>query len=160
MKDKKATIFAQVPSAMVRSSAFSPDGHWLAYSSSEMTLNSRVWVQPFPNTTGAKYPILEFGQPMWSPDGKELFYNSGPGQLSFVSITTKPGFEFGPASRVPAAVTNNNPLRAPRLWDMTRDGKLLIAVSADQAHAGTAAPPQIQVVLNWFHELQERVPVN
>jgi hypothetical protein len=39
-------------------------------------------------------------------------------------------------------------------------GKFLIAVSADQAHIGTAAPSQIQVVLNWFHELQERVPLN
>jgi Tol biopolymer transport system component len=66
LKDKKATVFAQASSAMVRSSAFSPDGHWLACSSSEMapTPNGRVWVQPFPNATGAKYPILEYGHPM------------------------------------------------------------------------------------------------
>jgi serine/threonine-protein kinase len=158
-KDKKATIFAQAPSAMVRNSSFSPDGRWLAYSSSEMTTTSRVWVQPFPNPTGAKYPILEYGHPMWSPDGKELFYNSANGQLSVVSITTKPGFEFGAASRVPGVITTTNPLRTPRLWDITRDGKFLIAVSTDQA-SGTVAPAQIQVVLNWFHELQERVPVN
>jgi hypothetical protein len=126
-----------------------------------MTTLSRVWVQPFPNATGAKYPILEYGQPMWSPDGKELFYNSGAGQLSFVSITTKPSLEFGAASRVPATVPNSNPLTTPRVYDIARDGKFLIAVPADQAQGGTALPPsQIQVVLNWFHELQERVPVN
>jgi serine/threonine-protein kinase len=160
LKDKTATVFAQAPSANVRNSAFSPDGHWLAYSSSEMTTLSRVWVQPFPNATATtKYAIFEYGQPMWSPDGKELFYNSGVGQLSFVSITTKPSFAFGAASRVPATVQNSTPLTTPRLYDITRDGKFLIAVSADQAQGGTTAPPQIQVVLNWFHDLQERAPV-
>jgi Tol biopolymer transport system component len=159
LKDRKATVFAQAPSAMVRSSAFSPDGHWLAYSSSEMTTTSRVWVRPFPNPTDAKYPILEFGHPMWSLDGKELFYNSGPGELSFVSVTTTPSFEFGPASKLPFSIPNNSPLTTPRSGDFTRDGRFLIAVSADQAQGGTAAPPQIQVVLNWFHDLQEKVPV-
>jgi Tol biopolymer transport system component len=48
LKDKKTTVFAQAPGAMVRSSAFSPDGRWLAYSSNEMRPSGlpRVWVQP------------------------------------------------------------------------------------------------------------------
>jgi Tol biopolymer transport system component len=160
VKDKKTTVFAQSPSEMVRNSAFSPDGHWLAYNATEKsTAGARVWVQPFPNTTGAKYPIFEFGQPLWSPDGKELFYNSGPNQLSFVSITTKPSFEFGAASKVTGQVPNTNPLTTPRLVDIARDGKFVVALPADQAHSGASAPPQIQIVLNWFRELQERVPV-
>ena len=158
IKTRKATVFAQAPSANIRSSAFSPDGHWLAYSSGETLVNSRVWVQPFPNTTGAKYPLFEYGQPFWSPDGKELFYNAGAGRESVVSITTKPNIAFGAASRLPAGLPTTNPSTTPRLIDVTHDGKFLLPVSADQA-AGTPAAPQIQVVLSWFTELQERVPV-
>jgi Tol biopolymer transport system component len=158
LKEKKSAVFAQVPSGMIRNSAFSPDGHWLAYNEG-ISRSAQVWVQPFPNTTGARYPILEFGQPFWSPDGKELFYNSGPGQLSAVSITTKPGFAFGPASRLPQGLPNANPTTTPRLVDVTRAGKFVLPVSADQTQSGTPAAPQIQVVLNWFTELQQRVPV-
>jgi Tol biopolymer transport system component len=158
LKDKKATVFAQAPSAMVRNSAFSPDGRWLAYNSSEMGLLSRVCVQPFPNTTGARYPIVDYGQPFWSPDGKELFYNAGPSRYGVVSITTKPGFSFGTASALPAGLPNDSPLQNPREIDITHDGKFLLPVSADQT-GGAHDARQIQVVLNWFTELQQRVPV-
>jgi WD40 repeat protein len=157
IKDKKSTAFAQTPSRMIRNSAFSPDGHWLAYNGSSGSSMPQVWVEPFPNTTGAKYPILEYGQPFWSPDGKELFYNSGPGQLSAVSITTKPGFAFGPASRLPQGLPNASPLTSPRLVDVTRDGKFVLAVAADQTPSGTPAAPQIQVVLNWFEDVKQKM---
>jgi Tol biopolymer transport system component len=161
LKDKKPIAFAQTASKMIRNSAFSPDGHWIAYSESitATATRSQVWVQPFPNTTGARYPILEFGQPFWSPDGKELFYNSGPGQLSVVSITTKPGFAFGAASRLPPGLPNANPLTSPRVVDVTPAGKFVLPVSVDRTQSGISAAPQIQVVLNWFRELQERAPL-
>jgi Tol biopolymer transport system component len=161
LKDKKAMAFSQTASKMIRNSAFSPDGNWIAYSESitATATRSQVWVQPFPNPTGAKYPILEFGQPFWSPDGKELFYNSGPGQLSAVSITTKPGFAFGAASPLPPGLPNANPLTSPRVVDVTPAGKFGLPVSVDQTQSGISAAPQIQVVLNWFRELQERAPL-
>jgi hypothetical protein len=76
-----------------------------------------------------------------------------------VSITTKPSFAFGPASTLSSAGSNTNPLTLPRQIDITRDGKFVLPVFADQRQTGTLATPQIQVVLNWFRELQERVPV-
>ena len=60
-----------------------------------------VFVQPFP-ATGAKSQVsanAEAGHhPGWSSDGKELFYNPGPGRpMTVVTVTTTRGFAFGAA---------------------------------------------------------------
>ena len=124
-------------------------------------------MQPFP-ATGATYqvPVVEQGgyrHPRWSPDGKELFYMIG-GNVRFrvAGVATQPDFAFG----------NSSPLPKPSFWldnagDLTRqydvmpDGQRFIvrisAGSAGQADAG--GQTQIQVVLNWFEELKQRVPV-
>jgi Tol biopolymer transport system component len=157
LKDKKATIFAQTPSALVAFSAFSPDGHWLAYESDETkALTYQVWVQPFPNPTGARYPIFQYGQPFWSADGKELFYNAGPGgQMAVVKVTTRPSFAFGVATPLPLGLLNRSPATYPRNYDITRDGKLIGVINSERGQAGTAAGSEIEVVLNWFSELQQ-----
>ncbi len=56
---------------------FSPDGHWLAYASDE-TGHFEVYVQPYPGP-GGKLQISADGgmEPMWNPNGRELFYRSG-----------------------------------------------------------------------------------
>ena len=58
---------------------FSPDSNWLAYVSNESGRN-QVYVRPFPEPE-VKWLISEEGvgggQPVWSPDGRELFYRSG-----------------------------------------------------------------------------------
>ncbi len=45
-------------------------------------------------------------------------------------------------------------------YDMSPDGeRLLMVFPADQADSGEASRSQINIVLNWFEELKERVPV-
>ena len=77
LKDEKETPFAQVPSKFLGRSVFSPGGEWLAYQSNEATMND-IFVQPFPSTgTGTMYQVSKDGNnhhPLWSRDGKELFY--------------------------------------------------------------------------------------
>ncbi len=47
-----------------------------------------------------------------------------------------------------------------RDYDMSPDGeRLLMVFPADQSDPGEPARPQINIVLNWFEELKERVPV-
>ena len=75
LDDKKATLFSEKAGLP----AFSPDGRWLAYQSEE-TSPRQIFVQPFP-ATGAKYPVVPGGQPFWSHDAAELFYNPGPAQI-------------------------------------------------------------------------------
>jgi eukaryotic-like serine/threonine-protein kinase len=158
LNDKKATVFAQAESKNVARSAFSPDSRWLTYQSNEMGRN-QIWVQPFP-ATGAKYLIVDGGQPFWSLDGKELFYNAGAGLTAVVNITTRPNVAFSEAMSLPRGLTNRNPANYPRNSDITPDGKHFIGViDAVQTQSGSQSAPQIQVVLNCFSELRQRVPV-
>ena len=46
----------------------------------------------------------------------------------------------------------------PRNYDIARDGsRFIIVVAADDAVTGTNAE-RMQVVLNWFEEIKQRVP--
>jgi hypothetical protein len=48
----------------------------------------------------------------------------------------------------------------PRPYDITPDGKQFVAVfPASEASSGERSHPEIRVTLNWFRELQQRVPV-
>ena len=57
--------------------AVSPDGRWLAYTSSEFGRND-VFVRPFPGP-GAAVQLSEHGgvEPVWARDGRRLFYRTG-----------------------------------------------------------------------------------
>jgi WD40-like Beta Propeller Repeat len=121
-----------------RYSAFSPDGRWFAYVSGEATGASgfQVFVQPFP-PTGAQYQITTEGgsNPVWSPDGKQLFYNTvagptqtaAPGKLVAVDIRTEPSFSFG--KPVPIPITGAILGGAGTNYDITPDGKHFVAHS-------------------------------
>jgi hypothetical protein len=46
-------------------------------------------------------------------------------------------------------------------YDITEDARqFLVVVPANQAESSQFAVPQIIVVLNWFEELKERMPVD
>jgi serine/threonine-protein kinase len=161
LREKKATVFAQAAGKLVERSMFAPDGLWLAYESSESSANGQreIFVQPFP-ANGTKYQISkgEGTSPLWSPDEKDLFYATvGVGFVS-THIATKPTFTFGNPISMPLPAKLSAPA-FPRNFDITPDGNKFLAVVDPLQAEQTAVAPQIQVVLNWFRELQERVPV-
>jgi Tol biopolymer transport system component len=162
VQDKKSTVFAEKVSTFIGRAAFSPDGQWLAYQSTEAgTRTTQIFVQPFP-PTGAKYPVVRGGHPFWSPDGKELIYNPAAGQIGAISITTKPTFAFGEPVSLPGGtggLQSKNPMTDPRLWDFAPDGKQLIGVADANTSPASTGGLQIQVVLNWLSDLKQRVPV-
>ena len=61
---------------------FSPDGKWVAFVSDESG-GGEVYVAPFPNT-GQKIRVSTAGgdEPLWSKDGKEMFYIEGQYMVS------------------------------------------------------------------------------
>ena len=155
LQDRKDSIFAEGPSP--QHAVFSPDGKWLAYHSFE-TARTDVWVQPFPSSSGPQQ-VSKDGAflPFWSWDGKELFFNSRAGGLVAVDVRTQPGFTFGLPVPIPVRFFTPAPT-LPRNIDVTPDGKRFVAVVAPD-QSGTLAAQQLQVVLNWFSELQQKVPV-
>ena len=60
------------------SAKFSPDGRWVAYSSTESGDEPQIYVQPFPGL-GPKLQISNAGgtDPMWRRMGGELYYREG-----------------------------------------------------------------------------------
>ena len=137
----------------------SPDGNWMAYRSAESG-RSEIYVRPFPDVAGGKWQISTEGgnYPAWSPDGRELFYNVGPTVMG-VTVETEPTFSAG----IAAPLVEGNYVYAlgqGRNFDISPDGRrFLMLKNVGDIGTEEAAPPQINVVLNWFEELTERVPL-
>jgi Tol biopolymer transport system component/predicted Ser/Thr protein kinase len=134
---------------------FSPDGRWLAYISNESGRNE-IYVQPYPGP-GGKWQISAEGgtEPVWNPNGRELFYRSGDKMMA-VEITTQPSFSAGKPRMLFEGQYQPTPATAAN-YDVSPDGqRFLMLKPSEQAQA---AQTQINVVLNWFEELKRRVPV-
>ncbi len=150
-------VFVDLPESNQLGSVFSPDGAWVAYHSDDESGDRvEIYVQPFP-PTGAKSQITQTGGawPIWSPDGSQLFFRRG-NRLNAVDIETTPAVTFGGPQPIPVRlVVGGRPL------DIMPDGERFVVVSmAEVINAGEqSAPDQINIILNWFEELKERVPV-
>jgi Tol biopolymer transport system component len=132
---------------------FSPDGRWVAYSSNESGKNE-VYVAPFPGP-GGKWQISTVGgtEPAWNRNGRELFYRSGDKMMA-VDIATQPGFSAG----APRTLFEGQYASAPfptTNYDVLSDGQRSLMVKPSEQEAATT---QINVVLNWFEELKQKVP--
>jgi Tol biopolymer transport system component len=158
--DRQMRPFVEADKQIQIHSAFSPNGHWLAYMSTEQGF-SKIFVQPYPKTD-AKYQVTtDLGSfPLWSSDGTQLFYINGSG-LFVVDVRTEPALSFGKPSPVPLAGMLQPPIS---MWDfdIRKDGKFVVVVpDATPAPTASSQKPalQINVVLNWFEELKQRAPV-
>jgi eukaryotic-like serine/threonine-protein kinase len=131
---------------------FSPDGHWVAYASTESG-RSEVYVIPFGGGTG-KWQISSAGgiSPVWRRDGKELFYWSADNSLMSVSITLRTGeVEVGEASML---ARWNNPIGNIGIsspYDVVLDGQRFIGISV-----GRQPSRPITLVTNWTAELKHQ----
>ena len=150
---RKAQPFLRTP---LNESAprFSPDGRWLAYISDESG-RFEIYVQPYPGPGGKWQVSTEGGtEPVWNPNGRELFYRSGDKMMA-VEIATQPSFAAGNPRMLFEGQYVPTPGTVPN-YDVSPDGQcFLMLMPTEQAQA---APTQINVVLNWFEELKQKVP--
>jgi eukaryotic-like serine/threonine-protein kinase len=126
---------------------FSPDGHWVAYSSDESG-RFEVYVRSFTiNSAGTavelgdKWPISDRGgrEPRWRGDGRELYYQSiADRRLMAVKIATHPAFRAEPPQALGVVTFRES------VWDSAADGKRFLRLAAK-----TARPEPYTVVLNW-----------
>jgi serine/threonine-protein kinase len=128
---------------------FSPDAKWIAYISNESG-QYEVYVRPFAGRTAGtdgKIRISAEGGdfPVWSRDGKELFYMSGDRQLHAVSMAGLGRTAPVPSTLFNACNTTGVPLQGNSYmipYDVAPDGRFLIECT-------TADPGKFEVLLNW-----------
>jgi Tol biopolymer transport system component len=131
-----------------RAVALSPNGRWLAYVSDESG-QDEVYVSPFPEA-GGHWMISSGGgrEPVWSHDGRELFYRSGASLIS-VAVVTEPAFSVGTRQ-----VLFERPLSTyanAAAYDTHPDGDRFVMMTSGEGSTS------LVVVLNWFEELRRRM---
>lgn len=111
-----------------RTPEISPDGRWLAYSSSE-TGRSEIVVVSFPNAGEARWPVSVGGgaEPLWSRDGRELFYRNGRRELVSIRVETHGTFSIG-ATSVVFPDRDYLSLGFRRQYDVTPDGQRFLMI--------------------------------
>jgi Tol biopolymer transport system component len=150
--DRTPQVFLKTPSNE-RNPRFSPDGRWLAYESNESG-RFQICVRPFPGPGGTSQISTEGGtEPVWSRDGRELFYLNGDKMMA-VDIVTRPALAPG-SPRLLFEGRYETSVTFTSSYDVSLDGRrFLRAQPTEPVQAAT----QIQAVINWSEELKQRVP--
>jgi Tol biopolymer transport system component/predicted Ser/Thr protein kinase len=152
LKDRKPQPFLRSPSNET-APRFSPDGHFIAYASDESG-RWEIYVRPYPGPGGRWQISTEGGtEPAWNPKGRELFYRSG-NKMMAVEVTTQGTFSAGK----PKMLFEGPYVPSPRSfqdYDVSPDGQRFLMLKANEQ---AQAAEQINVVLNWFEELKQKVP--
>jgi hypothetical protein len=99
--------------------------------------------------------------PLWSPDGRELFYRNANNEIMAVSVETEPVFKAGNPEMLFQAPDFGYSFADLNNWDISHDGKrfLMMKLATIESTEETSRPT-INIVLNWFEELKERIPVD
>jgi serine/threonine-protein kinase len=155
------------PELLVRSSAanvdpaFSPDGRWIAYSSTDsgpyqIYVRASTADGAAPSSGKWQVSTVPGRYPIWSRARKELFYQSFDGHIMAAEYTLD-GHTFRPGtprrwSETPIFVMPNRSL------DLAPDGQRFVVFPAeDRQEAGSL---HATVLLNFFDELKRRVSAN
>jgi serine/threonine-protein kinase len=152
-------------SASESNPALSPDGRWLAYQSTEDG-SSQIYLRPFPDVAASRQKVSTAGgtRPLWSRDGKELFYyvditrGNPVAAIMAVPVTLGDQVRLG----IPTAVVQGDlarPRNAGVHYDVSSDRKRFLLLKDVAPPSGqTNQTPTLVVVLNWLEELKARVP--
>jgi len=129
---------------------FSPDGHWVAYTSNESGL-SEIYVIPFPpSSTGGKWLVSRGGgvQPRWNRNGKELFYISPDSKMMAVQVGTQPVFHAGtPQALFESEIVDTGIRNGEISWDLAPDGNRFLIITPS-----STGNSSLTVALNWRQE--------
>ena len=134
--------------------AFSPDGRWLAYSSSE-TGRYEVYVSPFPDVQSAKIQVSTQGGvlPRWNPRGGELFFIDATGDLTVARVSAASGFSVTRVDRL----FSTSRLGSTSIYDVSPDGRRFLMLDGSSG-SGDASAGHIVVVPNFAAELRRKLP--
>ena len=126
---------------------------------SDRTGDQEIYVQRFPELDGEQLVSRGGGTyPVWSPDGRELFYYLSLVALMAMPIETGPNLQAGIAETLfdPAAFIVSPSFRH---FDVSPDGRRLLMIRRTGA-ATNEGELEIVLILNWFEELKRLVPID
>ncbi len=122
---------------------FSPDGRWFAYESDESG-RAEIYVRQFPGP-GGRWQVSTAGgsEPVWSADGREIFYLDAGEKLVAVAVRTADAF----TAALPEV------LFEPRLFQRVQRNRYVVAETGDRflilSPLESQTIPPMTVVLNW-----------
>ena len=139
---KMTPLFA-APVAGASAAALSPDGRYVAYTSTE-TGTDEIVVETFPTGRG-KWQVSVAGgmTPVWSRDGRTLYFAAGDGLMA-VDVNTRDVFRGG----VPRALfTGPYVLHTviQRNYDVGPDGRFVLV----KRQVGASKPGELVVLDGW-----------
>ena len=92
-------------------------------------------------------------EPLWSSDGRELFYRQGDAVMA-VAVETGAEFSFSAPQALFAGRYVQHVGQNSRAYDVARDGRFLMILAEGEP---VAAPANIVVVQNFAEEIKQRV---
>ena len=161
-KSGKPELFAHESLSQV-DPAFSPDGRWIAYvSTNGAGLGGQVSVRPFPFAPSAgRWEVSEGGAkfPVWSRNGRELFYINSDNRIMAASYMAN-GHSFVPekpqqwSTAALFRPTNN------ALWnfDIAPDGRRFVVLTPPESRSPEPATVHATILVNFLDELRHRLP--
>ena len=149
--DGKADDFAVSPDEE-HSPSFSPNGRFIAFVSNGSG-QAEVYVEPYPPDPGRRRQISDDGgtQPVWAPDGTEIYYRGNGVMMAVPVISTSPFRTSTPRELFPDQYWHGSPIDTS--YDVAPDGRFLM-VEEDPDNM-----VKLIVIQNWFEQLKELVPV-
>jgi serine/threonine-protein kinase len=157
LRANKPEVFLQTSSAQPFP-AFSPDGRWLAYTDTESG-SYEVYVRAFPDK-GTRWLISNGGgmMPVWSKNGRELFYRTEDSRIMVATYTVKGETFVADKPRVWSEKRLANTGLTPN-FDLAPDGKRFAVLMAAEGSESTEVQGHVTLMTNFFDELRRIAPV-
>jgi hypothetical protein len=133
---------------------FSPDGRWVAYNANESG-RWEVYLRAYPGGSERTQVSVDGGyQPVWSRDGRELFYRNGE-RFYAVRVVSASPLTLGPPRMIFSGLYLDSGRLAAPDYDVSHDGRRFLVVRVGDEER---APRRFHLVRNWFEELKVKVP--
>ena len=156
-KPGKPEPFLRTPFVDV-DAAFSPDGRWIAYSSTETEqAGGDIFVRPYPGP-GGKWRISTSGGkfPIWSRAGRQLFFLGGADRIMTVDYTASGDSFVAGKPRVWSDRRVLRPADFIRDLDLAPDGRRF-AVFPETETGESKGSLHTTFLLNFVDEVQQRL---